>query len=417
MRRNYLTLEQLGLRLSDTVNLSSWLTRRSGLTMTGDVGSAAQILPSCGLFSGSSYASRTITNFGSSDLSGYVEARYYYTGDLNRQYLFASGDVAYSTRHFSCRIENGLPTIYVRDGMKGILNSINAAAALSVGWHTIRFSSDGHAYHISVDGVDQTLVITGLNDGKWIGDVSYATYFRDNISIGALVISTINYSTSGYIDYVDYNGTHRWLVTGTGRYVYDLIGDLHMTWNLSPSIAYHTGASSVLLTEGYSRWRAAGLQDEIVPYYNGSPIDVSSFLTGYTKVRDHEGSASRHNLAPSLIDLPHATYDRSNTLIHNAQARSGYDYDVSHPNRWRPEDLVDPRVYYEWRNVGYRGMIGAKTENDGTSFAYISELFAYGIDKLGDDQYSIMRYDRVSNFALTSGGVPVLDGDNYVILL
>jgi len=414
-RRNYMTLAELGLALADTINLTSWLDRRSGLLMTGDVGSSAQILPACGRFSGSSYCSRTISDFGSADFSGYVEARFYFDGEMTRKYIFGSGDQAYSTRFFSIRVENATPAIYVSDGAKGISNRIMTVDTLSVGWHTVRWVSTGTAYRIIVDGVEKTLFGT-VNDGKWIADVKYSTWVRDNISSGALILNSIVYSTETRIDYVDYNGTHKWIFTGTGRYVYDVIGDLHMTWNISPSLAYDAEGSQELLSGGYSKWTASGQQDEIVPYKAGAPNDVTAFLTGYSKARDYDGSTTRHNLAPSLIEMPDATYDRSNTTIHAAAARSGYDYDALNPRRWRVEDLVDPRIYYEWRNVGYRGMIGARTENNGAVFYYISELFSYSIDKRGDDQFGIMRYNRVSNLALTSGGLPVLDGDNYVIL-
>ena len=122
-------------------------------------------------------------------------------------------------------------------------------------------------------------------------------------------------------------------------------------------------------------------------------------------------------LLPSLINIPGVNFNRSNVTIFNDAARNGDDYSTTNPNRWRPQDIADPRIYYEWRNVGFKGMIGIKVNHENNKFYAIYDILLYSTDKRGNDQYSVMQYCENDDFALWSGGELVLDENNYIVFV
>ncbi len=317
-------------------------TSRSGLDLleTGSGSSLnAKIIPAVASISATNYLVKQISNFKSGDASGYVEVRIYYDGSATTLYPFSSFDNGTNASYgLQCSILSGIPRIGVSVAGGNVRYYI-ANAALSVGWHTVRFICNT-TYSINVDGspVAGAMYSAHANDGLWLSSIAN----RDNIAIGAIVASTL-YNGAGtcYIDYVDYNGSCKWYLGSMGKYCYDVLGGNHMEWigsNSYSHLIYTLSAGTYLLDTGYSIWSKAWCEDEYVPYASaGTPYDPSAFLTGYTKFADYPGSVSTYNKAPALIgfnetssaDSKLAIFDRSNATRENIMARSWSFYNAT----------------------------------------------------------------------------------------
>lgn len=385
----------------------------------------AKIIPSCGLLttSGSNnYAKRTVAGFGSEDSSGYLEFRGYFgTGMV--YYPFASTDEVTENRYFRLSVNQTLVMFEIRDtaGTPSTPRIISTTDPISEGWHTIRLTSNGSDWSFTVDGVNNAVtVVYGTNSGLWLNFGTPAV--RDNITIGAAIMATPAFSTLGYIDYVDYNNKNYWVVTGTGKYVYDLIGTNHLTWSGSDHFAYIVNSQEYLLDNGYSIWAKAGEPDEYVPYKSGSPNDVSAFLIGYSKLADFEGGVTIYNYAPSLIDFDptnstHAdldVFDKSNSTLHVATSEMNY-YDAVNPYRWRQDELASPQIYSDtYKNVGYKGMMMIKGTVASSLVKDMSEIYVLRTDQTGDKEWRLTQLCTIEDLVVQAGGVPVFDGDNYL---
>jgi len=426
---NWMNLSGVSTTFGEVVNnipffsdLSGYITGRTGTNMSAILGSDAEILPACGYFAGSeggNYGHVSVSNWAGTDSQGFIETRFYFMGSNVYHYILSSGDENYSSRYFRFGIANKKLELHVRCGATSVHNVIRGQTELSVGWNTIRVGSNGSVYSMFINGQEESFIAaTGVNDGAWANKSGSGTFLRDNVTIGVCLLNSLVTTNSPmYIDYVNYNNTNKWIVTGIGNHIYDVIGGLHMDWINGSDVAYDLGASTGLLDNGYSVWTSVGKSDEIVPYYSGQSIDVSSFLVDYVKSHDCVGVLTGHNLAPSLINIPGVNFNRSNVTIFNDAARNGDDYSTTNPNRWRPQDIADPRIYYEWRNVGFKGMIGIKVNHENNKFYAIYDILLYSTDKRGNDQYSVMQYCENDDFALWSGGELVLDENNYIVFV
>ena len=414
-----------GAEWNYVTNLSLHFTGRNGTQIPNlkTPSLPAAILPAVGVFDGSKYLSRTVSNFASADASGYVEAKIYYETGTSL-IVFCRANNTSTQIYASCLIaSNGYPYIRVRNSGTSLYNNINGQTVLTQGWHTLRFGSTGSAYFIELDGVNQGLTVAnGANNGAWINLAGLG----HNIAIGAQLLFTPVYSsgTTNKISYVDYNGTHRWICSGTGKYCYDIIGSDHMTWTGTSHLAYDAQASLHLLDNGYSVWTKTGEADEYVPYTSGgTPIDVSAFLSGYTKARDHQGGSNIYNLGPALIDFDPgnsadsslAVFNKANTTIHIASGSMDY-YDPAETYRWRNDEIADPRIYLdEYNNVGYQGIMMARVSMSSLIILSISDLLVYTVDKREQDLWSLAQYCHVDPLVVTSGGEPVFDGNGYLV--
>jgi hypothetical protein len=399
---------------------------RSNLDIIESVaGRNAKIIPSCGLLTtavDNNYARRLQSGFGSADATGYLEFRGYFGVGII-YYPFASTDESRADRYFYLMVNETKVIFGIRDiaGTPSTPKEIETTESISEGFHTVRLISDGSIWTITVDGTDNPVVATyGTNTGLWL---NFGTpNFRDNILIGAVIITTPAYSTLGYINYVDYNNSNKWVVNGEGKYIYDLIGTSHLTWSGSNHIAYIENAGQELLNDGFSIWTKAGEPDEFVSYKSGSAFDVSAFLTGYSKLADYPGGVTIYNYAPSLVDFDYTdtthtdlvVLDKSNSTYHIATAGMNY-YDAVNPYRWRQDELASPQIYSDtYKNVGYKGMMMIKGTVASSLVKDMSEIYVLRTDQAGDKEWRLAQLCTLEDLVVQAGGLPVFDGDNYL---
>jgi lysophospholipase L1-like esterase len=150
--------------------------------------------------------------------------------------------------------------------------------------------------------------------------------------------------TSTELDVAGSNGVLTW--GGTHPYINDL--------SIEGSLDY--------LDNGYSVYWKQGSSNIVVPYTVTSALATVLLGLGYLPLRKHLGSTTELNMAPCIIDFDYtdstnaslASFDRSNTTIHNSIARFGSDYDSGNPYRWRIEDIADFDFYDGWKNATYK---------------------------------------------------------------
>jgi hypothetical protein len=399
---------------------------RSGLDLIeSKLGLNAKIIPSCGKFDATNYLTQTVANFASGVASGFVETDVYYNGTSTPIYVFSSSDIGRSDTYVLCNISGGKPRINVRNYSPAFSNVYIADAAISTGWHRIKWESTGSAYKLYVDGelVDGSAT-SGSDDGKWYSSVLN----RDNIVIGADIRTTLQASQLHYISYVNFNDTNKWYITGAGLYEYDVVGGVHLTWTGMAHVQYDIAVPSTglqMLNIGHSLYEKDGELDEYVPYTSSdTPYDADAFLSTYTKIGDKPGGTTFHNLAYSLIDLDYAdgadanlaNFDRSNTTIYADAARTDHAYDVSNVYRFIAKDIFDPRVYFTWRNVGYKGMYFAEIEDDALNIIKMKSMKLLLTDIKNSLEYRAMVDLGIGSFVVIEGGIFLVDENGYVII-
>lgn len=376
-------------------DLSMRILNRSGLTLVDEFGNNGAIIPSCGKIDGNNYLIKSISNFASDDSSGYIECKFYMADIAGAlRILFSTMDQASNANYLTVYTTSGKLSLSIRSSVGTIFNnSIRTTNNLTIGWNVVRIISTGTSYQFLINGnLEPITVLSGLNDGKWLNLVSN----RDNIAIGTNQYTSRDQSALYYNVYVDYNNRHKWIITGYGNSVFDSIGSEHFTWFGTSHIYYDSNASQELMDNGYSLWQKSGSVDEYVPYKNGLPNDVSAFLTGYSKTSDHAGDLSYFNLAQSLVNIPNASWDRSNTTIYNATARTGF-YDVSNPNRWHSSELNRNR-FNAFTNLFYQGLSFPNIQNNSvTDRLKLLELFSYSTNKIRSDLKKVLTYTNDQN--------------------
>lgn len=312
------------------------------------------------------------------------------------------------------------------------------STSLKNAYHSILWRSDGTNIYLILDGVDKGYItptstnlvfdcfmlgyssdIYGTDGNFW----DLKTFTSDIGQTEALLYHNNNMTVTPQNWYPDvYSGTD---VVGGNQANID---------NLSK--AYDDNKSFYKLNYGFQNFNTAAdgsgstLQ---VPYqsdgtktYNIS-IGATQIIRSVTYyfISDHPPSAKYLNMSDCLIDFdPDDTtdskldnFDRSNTTIYNADARSGIDYDASNPYRFQINNL-DPRILFDWRNVGYKGTLFAKIVLDSNkNLVRIDEILNYETDKTDANEYKVMLYCGYRNIIIVDeNGDYLIDANDYVII-
>jgi hypothetical protein len=184
------------------------------------------------------------------------------------------------------------------------------------------------------------------------------------------------------------------------KYVYDIL-DIS---NSAAIVPYLTGVATLghseygsryCLDNGYSRYYYDGRIDLQVPYISGIPAVTSLIPPAYVKLYDCPASATKHNLADSLLDIPQSNWDRSDTTIWSSLAREASTfYDSENPNRWHISELNN-LVLKNWANVDYKGLTFVKVSPNSIEIEkrlLLEGIFGYAINKTGSDINNIYTY-------------------------
>ncbi len=184
-----------------------------------------------GAISATKYATVEVNDFGgdASDNTGYLESRFYYESGSGLLVLFCVANKYSSTIKFHMYISANYPYFEIQDA--ALRTRFNGTTAITTGWHTLRVSSDGSAFTMTLDGTPLGKnVSNGSDDGRWLMDIAAILH---NVSIGADILFTPVYSADGNnkIDYVDYNNEHYWDLDDNTGVLVDEIGSINLLWS------------------------------------------------------------------------------------------------------------------------------------------------------------------------------------------
>ena len=99
--------------------------------------------------------------------------------------ILSSADTATATKYVALGT-NGSDQMQVDQDETDVNTTIRGGTTLGTDWHILFFESNGSAYFLAIDDVDETLVATtGTNNGDWWDDSTG----KDNTVLGALVTS------------------------------------------------------------------------------------------------------------------------------------------------------------------------------------------------------------------------------------
>ena len=390
----------------------------------------AKILPICNYLNGSDdYASLSVDNYLISSNTGKITA---YVKVITGESIifFSSAKSSLPNDYIQFSIANNLLYIKIRGGTSSpaVSNTwVRSTIAMTEGWHEVEVSSNGSVYAMKVDGVTQTLAVSvGLNAGKWFDDINSG---RNNIAIGSLRTSEPTYG-NGAVAWVKMDdGVNGHWICDNNKYVYDVSGNgYHMTFaGTGKRIVGDSGAANYKLTNGFTTY---GKQNSIsiqVPRLSaGTKIISPTLPAGYIEIQDVAGGADNgcdyiidfdpDDTADSKLDV----FDKSNATIHIATASMNY-YNSIEIYQWLITELYDPRIYFAYFNIGYRGRIFSKITSKLVSGLYYpigySEQLNCILDQTLADEWKAFDYCGLRVFALTDAeGNPIYDGNDYVVI-
>jgi hypothetical protein len=226
---------------------------------------------------------------------------------------------------------------------------------------------------------------------------------------------------------------------GMGDYDYDIGANAyHGTW-FGTGVHYDYDAEGSLYSaqNGYSLWQKSGSDDIQVPFdLTGSAISLTpgtNIPTGYEEKRDLNGETIRWNVADALFGMNetgsanavYAIWDRQNATRQTQFSRDSIYYDATSlatRSRYHVSEITDPLIYSQLFEVGYKGRVFAKVVvgNDGVINVILryDEELNYGTDKTGVDEYKVMKYCGIEDYALLGdGNQPIYNDNDYVIIV
>lgn len=329
--------------------------------------------------------------------SGSVEARVLVVDGV-QNIFFESGDAAATNKYILLTITTARKlSINVRTAAA---NNVMESGALLEGWHTVKCVSTGTAYGMVIDGVVATFTATGgTDDGNWFADVTN----RDDISIGALRRTTVAYGAAAVAWVKVDEGVNGWWVCNNPYFVYDKSANAnHLTIGGSGAkIAYGSGGSNDLMTNGYSKWIKAASPDIQVPYTAaGAAISLvagTNIPAGYSKDSDISGNSSYYNFADALFNFDPTgstdskldVFDKSNSTIHVATGSMAY-YNASYPYGWLGSELKTYTEYNAYFNAAYQDRLFTKVES-----GLLKEILNCWAKQSGDDLVMAKKYCEI----------------------
>ncbi len=185
---------------------------------------------------------------------------------------------------------------------------------------------------------------------------------------------------------------------------------------------YYDNLSSWGLDYGFDRAEKYGFDTirDIARDSDGNPyypsLDAGALWIASKTTKEQNKDDYFHNLLDCKIRFTHSFFDRSNTTIWGASARSGY-YDSGNKKDFHISEL-NQRTLQKWLNDGYKGRLFVHISNNSieTRDRYLlKEIFLYENDKTSTDHLTVLNYTGDSMAAILSGGEVTYDGDYVAI--
>ena len=388
------------------LDLAFRINARSGLTLPDLVSTnTPDILVPVAAFNGAAnYISRPVKITGGQAWD--LTVRFKLTTASGNNPLVNCGGYSGGTKGLLIRVNSGALNIFTSNGTASVSSNF-AFNFQNATWYTLRFQWNGQTSGTMTCTVGAT-ALTASTCNAWTGDSG------DSFQIG-------KYSTTyltGSISKV--SGTCGSLAidlypTGLGTIAYDSNG-VSFSWSGTPGTAYDTG-DSWFLDKGFQIFKDGSNNYQYACNNSlGLPTITRTDLGGtYALYSSAVGSLTSHNLWKSKIRFKNAFFDRSNTIIWNATARTGFydsgntkDFDITEIN------LLTLRSFL---NDGYRGKLYPVC--DGNSIddkLYLQGVLLYTTDKKGANELVTLKYtkDIRRTQKVIDTGAYILDAEGYI---
>ena len=182
------------------------------------------------------------------------------------------------------------------------------------------------------------------------------------------------------------NGTNDVLtyhLTGLGLLrVYDSSGNGNHGRHINlPSTTYLAGGSTYLMDNDFTIYEHP---DEVSDMYIPDSHGVTS--PAYQIKETFSGNSTMYNLAPALIQMQGELWDRSNTIIWNNEARTGYydDTDANTKKRWHSSEF-NQTTFKSWLQDDYKEIVFVKfNDNTVSTGRMLSEIMAFDTVRVGN---------------------------------
>jgi hypothetical protein len=311
----------------------------------------------------------------------------------------------------------------------------------TLGWVFIRFDINQTTHKVRLfineiqSGTDTSYTGTfpATNESFGLGNRSNkATYIsktsHSDTYIYPFILTPIQGATlmaRGFVAGATTHWTFSEKITGDNDFIYDVTGNgnhlIPRGINITKRKFGLTG-SRYLLDKGYTHYHSAAGDYYIGLNNAGTQIaaDSVALTDGYTyyKIKNHIGNLVNHNLADSMIDIPIAVWDRSNTTIFENIARTGY-YDASNPDLWHPTELTQQNIYMCLKST-CKCIDFIKMSTDSIYIRdYLQELFSYNTIKIDNNLNKILLYTNdydylFAEFGNTLGDIGFQSYNSYV---
>lgn len=307
------------------------------------------------------------------------------------------------------------------------------------GWFTLRMLYDGSGaansdkLKLYINGVLQTLTYGAAipaSIGVLTGAVCIGRAYTGGYLYTTGLMSYVSCSKNGAI-------SSEYHLKGHGDYEYDISTNLnHGTWN-GTGTHYDFGSegSDHPNTHGYSLWEHATSDPiQVDMAEDGSALSLTAGVNigaGYTKTRDVAAGGTKWNMACAMVGFNEtknigAIYEifvRSNATRQTPASRASIWYqagDVQTTSRYHVKEIADPRVYFDFFNVGYAGklfnMIVTLLNSGAYDVIRSDEELQYGTDKTMDDEWKIFGHCKMKDYAVMDGDDYTYDINGYVVV-
>ena len=367
---------------------------RSGLSLVAEVGDNASILnpvvKSTSTFSGSSFAT---------GVNSMAATIWVFKGKFGAAPLQTRSIGQYNNFGIQHSPSNQLILVWG--------NKSNIGIACDGLWHTYIIydkrlwiaSVDLELTDASILNVINT-VTPSINQSTAVWDANAISpdinYFGTTIAYSTTVNLTMSVSYIGAITTGVITWSRKHLFQNTD-YVYDILNGANSIryWNdkVSISVDFSANGSPYQLDSGHSIYHNAAIGILNVPYANGLPSS-GTVPSGFVKIHDIAGDSVKHNLGNSIIRFPlGSAWDRSNTTIYKAAARTGF-YDAANPTDWHVTELNQLAMNELWFNTGQDIAFVKMSANsvDVDDRVKLIELFSYATPKTGSDLTKVLQY-------------------------
>ena len=374
-----------------TQDLNFWSKSRDGLTLVDEFGNNATILP-------------TVAIFSPSGVSTYL--------NLNTSLAIAEGEIeVHALQEIPEASPHGIITGTGGGSKIQIRTATQIGTSIASAWKFFDFEEGV----ISLTSINEIKLVIRVDAGvtktrcycNGIESTSGELAYADTRSFIVNNIGVVGANVTAEISYVNVINNSENLLkvypSGLGLYEYDVSGSgNNCVWEGTPSYVFRSEGSTYLMDNGFTVYNKPGKLDEYVP--SGASADYIVNALEYLVKGDYEGSLTKYNLAPALIQMVGSVWDRSNTTIWNDLARGGFynDSDSNTKKRWHSTELNQANFKF-WANEDYKEIVFSKFENNTLEAGrMLEELMAFDTVRTESVLTKTLRYTNynfnVKNF-------------------